>query len=326
MLVVAGHTGLPLFKGGYVGVDIFFILSGFLITSILVKEHTQNGKIAIWRFWGRRLARLYPALLPVLVVFWIFAAELFPESQAWLEVVVSALYLTDISIAFGYYPKTLGHMWSLAVEMHFYLLWPFVVVLLSGLSRRKAILALFVLYIAATAWRIVLFNEHGWMRAYFALDSHASGLVLGSILALLKWRPEKRMANKVGALSLLTILVCANQLQFQQLAGASWGAVFMEVCSATLILSLVTPGSQIGADFARPLFVRIGLWSYGLYLWHFPVAILAWQSFKAPWSFIVTIGVSLILAGLSYEFYEKRAASWLRDRFSAPRPAASLSG
>src|SRR5687768_11060779 len=119
--VLAFHAGAPMAQSGYLGVDLFFVLSGFLITSILVAEHERSGTIAVGRFYVRRALRLYPSLLLMLAVFVVVAPLLWPELPAARYALWSALYLSDYTRALIGEPEVLSYTWSLSVEEHFYL-------------------------------------------------------------------------------------------------------------------------------------------------------------------------------------------------------------
>ena len=133
ILVIADHCDISVFDQGYFGVDLFFVLSGFLITRLLVDEIDSTGRIDLLRFYLRRLLRLTPALLLMLTAYLLIAPSLWPQLDLMSHVRDAALvafYLSDYSQAFWHNPKVLIHTWSLSVEEHFYLIWPFAVLLL----------------------------------------------------------------------------------------------------------------------------------------------------------------------------------------------------
>jgi peptidoglycan/LPS O-acetylase OafA/YrhL len=213
------------------------------------------------------------------------------------------------------------------VEVHFYLIWPVVVMLLCLLGRQRAIVFLILLYIAGTYWRMFVFDEHGWLRAYYAFDTRVTGLVLGGLFALLSWRPQGGVADRCGAAALFVILIYVAVLPFYGTAAAGWCAVLVEMSAGILILAILSPSSKIGAVFSHPVMVRLGLWSYGIYLWHYPIAGLTRVTYSGTVSFLITITISLILAGLSYELVEKRTTRWLQARsFVTRRPTITADG
>ena len=122
--VVAFHCGIPAARGGMVGVDLFFVLSGYLITTILRRELLKTGKISLAGFYWSRMLRLWPPLILFLVFYYWLGAFLFPGIEVLPQIGIAALYLTDYSMAIWRSPAELGHTWSLSVEEHFYLVWP----------------------------------------------------------------------------------------------------------------------------------------------------------------------------------------------------------
>ena len=128
VLVISDHCCVPVFDQGYFGVDLFFVLSGFLITRLLIDEIDDTGRVDLWRFYLRRLLRLAPPLLLFLTAYMLIAPRLWPQFDLLLHMRDAALavfYLSDYSQAFWHNPKVLIHTWSLSVEEHFYLIWPF---------------------------------------------------------------------------------------------------------------------------------------------------------------------------------------------------------
>ena len=186
-LVIADHCHVPGFDGGYFGVDLFFVLSGFLITRLLVDEFDAAGQIDLPRFYLRRLLRLAPPLLLLLAAYLVIAPMIWPQYGLWSHIRDAALagfYLSDYGRAFWHYPIALQHTWSLSVEEHFYLIWPFAVLLLARIELRWRIAGLFGIYLIATAWRIFEYESSGWVATYFRFDTRMSGLICGALLAI----------------------------------------------------------------------------------------------------------------------------------------------
>ena len=177
VLVLLSHAHAPLFSGAFFGVDLFFVLSGYLITSLLLREVADTGRIDYWDFYRRRFFRLMPALLLFLAAYCLAAPRIWPElADVYSDAIVSALYLADYGIAFFDSPGTLLHMWSLAVEEHFYLLWP---PLLMGIIRRAP---------KGTVWRTLLLLFLMTGSLVIPLKALlASALSLGASIGLLVW-------------------------------------------------------------------------------------------------------------------------------------------
>ena len=189
LLVVADHCRIPGFEGGFYGVDLFFVLSGYLITRLLIDEHTSSGSIDLPRFYLRRYLRLTPPLLALLAAYLVFGPILWPQFDLWWHVrdaLVAAFYISDYARAFLQLPHIVQHTWSLGVEEHFYLLWPLALLGLLRLPARWRPAALFGLFVAATAWRMIWYDDvSDWPETYFRFDTRMAGLMLGALMVTL---------------------------------------------------------------------------------------------------------------------------------------------
>src|SRR5262245_21094061 len=188
MSVLLMHGGMPGFHWGYIGVDLFFVLSGYLITSILLREQLRTGQISLLSFYQRRALRLFPALAVLCIVFLAYAFFVLRDpTQGLREIVVVALYLSNWTRAAGLnFPEWLGHTWSLAIEEQFYLLWPLVLLAISAARRPiPLLLAVAGAIVAVSCWRLTLVM-HGAStdRLYNGTDTRADALLMGVALAL----------------------------------------------------------------------------------------------------------------------------------------------
>lgn len=287
-MVMVFHATPNLLTGGFIGVDIFFVLSGFLITMLLIKEYEAEGQISLRQFYFRRALRLAPALLLLLVVF--SCASLIVLSgprlhQFLTDAIITFAYLSNWARAFNIHPPDfLGHTWSLAIEEQFYLVWPiFLVAMTKWLHARKFWLAL-ALGIAGCAvmWRIyLLVNNATPMRLYNGLDTRADSLMIGSGLAIALSLNSVRTyfaKDRSLILSLLAVIAAATIClfaiygQWDQSAMFYWGYSLTAIMSAIVIADAVqTNESMLFRVLSYPLLVWLGSISYGLYLWHFPV-------------------------------------------------------
>lgn len=190
LVVVVHHARVPGSPGGFFGVDVFFVLSGYLITRLLIVEHEREGCLRLGHFLIRRLRRLLPALLLMLAAYLLLAPWIFPDvmlSKHFRDAVLTALYVVNYAAYLGGFVSELAHVWSLAVEMHFYLLWPVVLLGILRLPRRLAIAVIASLYIAATAWRWWGAENFATIWTFYVrTDTHCSGLLLGCLLGLLE--------------------------------------------------------------------------------------------------------------------------------------------
>ena len=292
LLVIAYHYGLP--GAGFLGVDIFFVLSGYLITSILASEWRRSGTIDWHRFWRNRALRILPAFWLMLAV----VALTVPFSQ----VLISISYLQNWSMAFDWWPVTwsLGPTWSLAMEWQFYLVWPVALVFaLSRFNPRTIALAAVVLGLTSALWRSVNWDGD-WVRTFAGPDTHADGLLIGAALALGVSVPRV----------LWPLLLFA--LVPQPFGWVAQGGMLLAIVGAAAVISHPSRALAVG-----PL-VAIGRISYGLYLWHVPIGI--WIVNSGLGSPILALAVTLVVATLSWRFVEAPLQALRRP--ARTRPAA----
>lgn len=318
-LVVADHCRVPGFNPGYFGVDLFFVLSGFLITRLLVDEIDATGRIDLLRFYLRRLLRLAPALLLFLAAYLLVAPSLWPQLSLLLhirDVALAGFYLSDYAQAFWSNPKVLIHTWSLSVEEHFYMIWPFAVLLLARIEPRWRSVALFGVYLLATAWRIFEYERVGWDATYFRFDTRISGLVWGALLAICLRHKDvisERAANVVGVFAWAALVVCLS-IGFWQ---APWSLVGMtnlaEMAAIGLLISASSKNSWVSSTLSASPLVGIGIISYGVYLWHYPAAVYFRE--VLPWyqTFPIVVGFSIAMATVSYWAIERPLQRYRRS-------------
>jgi peptidoglycan/LPS O-acetylase OafA/YrhL len=277
------------FQGGWIGVDLFFVLSGFLITSILASEVEQTNELRVGRFYWRRFCRLMPALLFMLAGYLLVAPLLWPGQPHGREALLAGLYLSDYSVAIWRIPEIIGHTWSLSVEEHFYLLWPLVLVPL--VRTGKPLTWLVPAYVAFTLWRWLFFPD---TYALLRFDTHLTGILLGAIVYFAK--PELSRQWCAGCLAILLglcLFVGPDD------GAASWVAITLaELASAGAVASIASgQGSRFLA--ARPM-VAVGVMSYAMYLWHYPFAVYV----RPHWDFLptaaATMAFSIVMAAVSY--------------------------
>jgi peptidoglycan/LPS O-acetylase OafA/YrhL len=323
LLVILSHAHVPLFDGAFFGVDIFFVLSGFLITSLLFMEWRASGQLDYWRFYRRRFYRLMPALLLFLAVYALLAPYLWPDlTDVYSDVLWSAFYLADYGISFFDHPGTLLHMWSLSVEEHFYLLWPLVLALclrrtrLGGRQGGSTWKLLAAMWVATTLWRAYwVTQEQDFYVIFFRFDTRASGLLAGALLAaVLMEKPTlvEALSTRMHYLLWLPLMVpVLMELGWDDYEALLWGMTVVE-CAAVVLLVAVLPSttpqnSMVAAMLSTPALVKLGRLSYGVYLWHYPV--VRYLRAEFPWPVVVVLGmaISIGLAALSYYSVERWA-------------------
>lgn len=325
LLVLLSHAHVPMFEGAFFGVDLFFVLSGFLITSLLLMEHGSEGRIGFWRFCRRRFLRLMPALALFLGAYCLFAPLLWPGLEdIYSDALVSLLYLADYGIAFFDSPDTLLHMWSLSVEEHFYLLWPPLLMLLLRYSRPGQLWRpIALLWVLSWLWRMYWVHAgQQFYEVFFRFDTRASGLFAGALLAaLMAERPDFTAALKSRmhhAMWLPLAVPLLMAMQWDNKDAMLWGITVVE-CAAIVVLVAVSGGSGLVHDMlSAPWLVRLGRLSYGIYLWHYPVVRYLRAEFSWPVVVVLGLAISMALSALSFHTLERWA---LRLRDSADRRA-----
>jgi peptidoglycan/LPS O-acetylase OafA/YrhL len=335
-LVVLGHIddvlrpGAGAFPGGVLGVDVFFVLSGFLITRLLLEEGDLTGRLSLARFYGRRATRLLPALALFLVghIVWVVTTD-FPitrgdEAKSLLFIV---LYLGNWShklgsgLLFG-----LGHLWSLSVEEQFYLVWPCVLLVVRRRpSLLRAVIALGI--VTAIVVRIALWSGEGsWIQIFSRTDARMDALLIGAALAL---------AHASGALARVPIAARRGMA----VAGLAWivgsalvvepsssflfhgGFTLVALAAAALIAGIVDDPWWLSGLLSRRGPRLIGRVSYGLYLWH--GLVLVWVQMEMPGSSdAVVLAVAAVLTalvvGASWLLVERPILDWGHRRFARP--------
>ncbi|MEO6512973.1 MAG: acyltransferase [Nocardioides sp.] len=316
LAVVAFHAQIA--DGGFLGVDVFFVLSGFLITRILVAEHGRTGTLRLSRFYARRSLRLYPALMGV-VTFCVLVAVSTRRavSDTIHDAVISLLYVTNVLGASG---GLLSHTWTLALEEQFYLVWPAVLLLCLWLKRRGVRSAAWLpglSIVVVVLLADLLTGRDGVMHTYV----RAMGLPLGCALALTSTAMLHRAAKLAwpAGIALLVIMVLQPPAQL----ATGWPISAGALLTAPLVARVVTTD---GGLFTFGTLRYLGLRSYSLYLWHVPLMSLA--SHQAPESIPHSLALmsgavaSMAAAEVSYRCIERPVNGWRNRRIAGARPAA----
>lgn len=265
-LVVGGHmAGWP--RNGSYGVDLFFVLSGFLITTLLLEEHRATGRIALRAFYVRRARRLFPALFAMLVLAFLLSSATFTPREMVIVFGSALFYVSNFVRAFTHPDQLSGgptnHLWSLAAEEQFYTVWP--AALLFLLRRRVALVqVLTAFFVALVSYRLgMILAGASPARIYFGPDTHAEGIVLGCLVAALRMR-HVRVAWFLGWAGLVGIGLLAFTRPPHEWV---FGLPVVEVAAAAVLLTSLQPGLLQRALSVRPL-VYLGVISYSLYVWH----------------------------------------------------------
>ncbi|MDT0185766.1 acyltransferase family protein [Microbacterium sp. ARD31] len=324
LLVVVYHL-FPALPAGFLGVDVFFVISGFLITTLLLREHDEHGRIGLVDFWRRRARRLLPAIGVVVLVTaslaWMVGGDILVGlggqllgattfSYNWVAVANGSSYFgggLDSSA-----PELLRNLWSLAVEEQFYLLWPLLLPLVLRLRRGRVPVA--VGLAAASVVAAVLLAGSGATRVYYGTDTHAFGLLLGVALAFL--RPAERRGGVpavVGGAAIAGVVALAFVTPGDGIETFPGLLVAASVLTVVAIAAAVRAGSRLGRALDVAPLRWIGERSFGIYLWHWPlVVILTVATTRSSPDVAVpvevallTLALTLVAAEVSFRFIEQ---------------------
>jgi len=331
-VVILFHLTPGALVGGYIGVDIFFVISGFLITGLLLREKSETGGIRLGAFWKRRARRLLPALATLVLVcssaaFLIGGDVLVGLGRQVLGALTFSYNWVALSGGASYFdettPELFRNLWSLAVEEQFYLVWPLLVLLLLLVPKRglRLLLVLIAAVASASAMALLSFSENA-TRVYYGTDTHSFGLAIGAALAIattgwsvraLEWsRAAKFWLPVLGSIGVAGLIALAILLPADDPLAYRGGLVAVALLTALAIVGAVVPGGFLARLLdARPI-RWVGERSYGLYLWHWPVFVLVVAGLPAlqlnpmgEWMLgAIALVITIVAATLSYRFIE----------------------
>jgi peptidoglycan/LPS O-acetylase OafA/YrhL len=328
--VILYHLNIPWFQGGFSGVTVFFVLSGYLITDILIDEWNKNNKIDYFRFMIRRFRRLAPALLSM--IFIVTLMVIFTNHPSFEKLrsdfFPSLLYVTnwwyifrEVSYFDSFGPASpLTHIWSLGIEEQFYLIWPLLVILGFTFIKRKKLRVFAILAgVVISAWLMAFLYIPGEdpSRVYYGTDTRAFSLLLGAALAFV-W-PSQRLSKTLprhaswvlevvgitGLMLLIIMFMVTSEFDTFHYQG---GMLLLSVITTLVVAALAHPASKVGRWLSVKPLRWIGVRSYGIYLWHYPIIILTTPIINTDginiWRMTLQIVATLILSALSYHFVE----------------------
>ncbi|WP_338751268.1 acyltransferase family protein [Janibacter alittae] len=333
--VMIFHLDPDWLPGGFLGVDIFFVISGFLITTLLVRERRDTGRIDLVGFWTRRARRLLPALVVVVPAAILIARTVEADllvgirrqtlgaltfSTNWLEIAGGSNYFAATS------PQLFMNFWSLAVEEQFYLFWPLAMLVLLTLRHRlglvEGVIAALVAGIGLTSAILMAltYDPANATRAYYGTDTHLVGLMSGAALAIVwmgparaytttrVWHRHRTRFIAAAAATLVLLLVVAAE---DRMWTFRLGIPLVALATGVLLLGAVDRPGRLRETLGLAPFVWIGRRSYGIYLWHWPVIVVIGQGIPTnsgsgafAWTRILAVVVTLALADLSFRFVE----------------------
>lgn len=331
LAVIAYHLDLKWAQGGLLGVGIFFVLSGYLITDQILLEWKTYRRLSLMDFWLRRIRRLLPAMICMLgfVAVWLIGSDppLFQALKG--EFLSSLFYVNNWYLIFhevSYFesfgpPSPIGHLWSLSIEEQFYLVWPIVLVIGIKLAPRRGKLMLWLLAGAAvSALAMAVIYEPGTdpSRVYYGTDTRAFALLIGAALAVIwpSWKlngaistSARSLLDVSGSLGLVILMILifgTNKLDDWLYRG---GFLFIALLTAAITAVLVHPASRLGKIMGCEPLKWIGKRSYSLYIWHYPVMILTNSAANVEAGGLgrvfLQLAISLLLSALSYKYVEE---------------------
>jgi peptidoglycan/LPS O-acetylase OafA/YrhL len=355
VLAVFGyHAGLDWVPGGFLGVDVFFVISGYLITSLLLREFRSTGHLEIGRFWLRRARRLLPAVGVLIAVAMIVSAIAEPDKVDAIrgDALSSLFYFANWHFIYehtSYFeqfgrPSLFTHLWSLSVEEQFYLFWP--LIFAAGMKlfgRGRLLIGVLAGAVGSVVLAWILFDPgHDASRIYYGTDTHAVGLLAGVALAMV-WSPTQLRTHRsfgplvgpildaLGVISLGYLILCFAHVHDYDLALWHGGYAWVAIATVLLLAALAHPAARLGGIIGRPALLWLGLRSYSFYLWHWPVLAMTRPGvdIDLPRGVLIPLQLiaCLVLADLSYRFVElpfngkaKMPDGWLR----VARPALMI--
>jgi peptidoglycan/LPS O-acetylase OafA/YrhL len=334
-LVILVHTNISVAQGGWIGVDVFFVLSGFLITALLLNERDANGRFSIPKFYVRRILRLVPAYWAFLLIVTVWAA-IWRSGQFGIwssEVVKSATYQLDF-FDINHYPQIgIGQTWSLAIEEQFYLVWPLFLLVGLKLMPRRAFMGLVVGAIVASFLATVVMAHHGvsYRRLYYGLDTNALPLLVGCLAGFLYTGGYgRKVSPRLSALIPFATMAVLAVFLVSVPENSEWAyegpiQLVSLLTAATLIALLLNSNSWTSRVLAHPGVVWIGLISYSLYLWN-PFAMLIARNLATGTvgrALHLLVGLILTFAfGIASYYLVERSGNRLKDRFEVYRGGA----
>ncbi len=346
LAVLAYHMDVAWAGGGFLGVEVFFALSGFLITQLLVDELSRKGRVDAWAFTKARGRRLLPALVTCVLATLLVFDWLEPSAGLRADALTSLFYVQNwhlvleglpYSEAFAR-PSPLLHLWSLSVEGQLYLLWPLLLVgVLATARRSRAALVTLLLAVVSAALMAIRYDPDGGSLAYYATDARASGFLVGAALAWV-WRPpawsrpmprQARWAVDAAGIGALVAIVMGFVAvsEFDDGLYRHGGFLRVGLLAAVVIVAATRSDGVLAAMLSRPFPVAVGRRSYGLYLYHWPIFVLGRELPLPLWKInLLCLLGTVAVTEASYRWIEtpvrRGGLGALMRMLRLPRPAA----
>lgn len=318
-------------QGGLMGVSIFFVISGYLITDLLLQEWEQNRKIDVKAFYIRRMKRLYPGLITMLVGTIAYITLFQKELLAHIRMV----FLTNLTSIYNWYQIHTGqsyfdkfaiqspftHLWSLSIEGQFYLFWPLLIILMCKYLPKKSVRFFLLIGLSLlSALEMILLFKVGSdpSRVYYGTDTRVFSILIGAALAIV-WPSSKlsqklpdesrRLLNITGIVCALLVILSFFKMNGEKAFVYHGGMYLFSIISAILVATVAHPGANMNTWFTNPVFTWIGKRSYGIYIYQYPVMVFFESKVKNiaahPWLYgLIEIAIILAISELSYRYIE----------------------
>jgi peptidoglycan/LPS O-acetylase OafA/YrhL len=315
-VVLLAHGTYDLFAGGWIAVDVFFVLSGYLITSLLLHEYQQTGKISIKSFYARRALRLLPALVLTILlanILWGITNSLY-DSNRTIATLASVFYFVNFIKA--NVAGNLGHLWSLSVEEHFYVTWPLIMIFICGKERRRiaagivvALMVIATIKMGYAVWGFTLQGNYFSLQAHLFTPFKADAVLLGCLLTVTQWKINDKSARLITWIIVTAAFVCimlwvSNKSYWVQAGGFLLTNLFSLL---TVILAKTVKPNFL---WSNKILIWLGKRSYGIYLYHLPIFALL-DNYRVPHNrlyfssiLLLKILITIIIAAASFHFIE----------------------
>lgn len=351
LAVLAFHFDNTWLSGGFLGVEIFFVISGFIITKLLLDEWQKTGDIDLKRFWLRRLRRLIPAALTVMLTTWICVLLWFPEeiNQIFEDLIYGLTFTNNWNYIVNersYFelvgrPRLFEHLWSLGVEFQFYVFWALLCTVLFRVKKFMSVSIIALSAFASTCLMATLFNpELDPSRIYFGTDTRVSALFIGSIVAILGRESDETLSSTscilLNFIALISIIGLASFCFFTTSSDMflfQGGFLVVSILTASVIASCLKLSKQekitpiLWLLSSAPMRF-IGIRAYGLYLWHWAIFALTQPFVDVPFEgftlLFFRLGLTFMFSEITFQFIEKPIRNGSLERFFAQQKSFAL--
>jgi len=324
LLVIAGHAGVPFLAGGFIGVDVFFVISGFLITGLLYRESTNTGRISLRDFYARRVRRILPMAAVVLVSICLASWLLMPSidrGPVATDVSGAALFVSNWVFAVqanDYFAMDVAsspvlHFWSLSVEEQFYVFWPLLMIVVALISRRRSVIIAVLAIPVIASLVISIVGSSNSIVSYYGLQTRLWELGAGGLAAILLAGRAAQVPARLrpwfgyGGLALIAL----GAVSFSETTTFPGANALLPVCGALLVITAGSPDAPSAGILAWRPMQYIGARSYNLYLWHWPLLVfVALYVADDVTAAVIGVAATAVITVMTFRFIETPARKW----------------